>query len=181
MVRRRTPIYSRGPGNLLNKPKDLVIGPGDPPPGFVTATTSLSEWVWYWASSKVYNDPKDPRQPPYWGGEKWGYQIAQAGGRSVLFGAVVDFVYYLPGRTVGLRVQTARFHEEAGPEKRLTDAVQRMNLSRWMTVLDVYEQDFLADRTGQAACALLVKTLGGRKNFRPSAIGTYRQVRPASI
>jgi hypothetical protein len=178
---RKFPTYTTGPGGVLNKPKDVIVGPGDPPPNFVTATTSLSEWIWYWASAKVYNDPKDPRQVPYWGGEKWGYQVAQQGGRQVMFGAVVDFIYYLPGQTIGIRIQTARFHEEAGPTKRMTDQAQRMYLSRWITIMDVYEQDYIADRTGEAACRLLVQTLGGRKRFRPSAIGTYRQVRALTI
>jgi hypothetical protein len=166
---------------MLNKEATYLSGPGDAPAGFVQASTSYTEWMWYWASAKVYKDPDDPRMPPYWGGADWGYQLAQQGGRQQLMGAVVDFIYYMPAEVVGIRIQTARYHEEAGPRQHAFDTNQSERLSRFITVLDVYEQDFIADISGESACRLLVETLGGRKRIKPSAVGTYRRVRSRSI
>lgn len=40
-------------------------GPGAAPPGFVRASTSLSEWYFYWAAMKVLDPEQDPRKPPF--------------------------------------------------------------------------------------------------------------------
>lgn len=168
-------LYSLGP-NRTGAPSTKVIGPGEPPPGFVSATTSASEWVWYWASAKVYNDPPDPRQQPYFGGQDWGYQIGEDAKKSGI-GAVVDFVYYTPGDTIGVRIQTDRYHEATTPQQKAFDLAQRNALARWLTLQDVYEQDFIQDRTGEAACRLVVQTLGGRKNISPGRAGTRRRPR----
>jgi len=175
------PISTTGPYRILNQKVDYITGPGEPPPLFVTATTSTTEWIWYWASAKIYNDPRDPMQPPFFGGADWGYQIPSEGGRRNPLGAVVDFIYYNPGETVGIRIQTDRFHESAGPLQQAYDRNQKMQLSKWLTVRDVFEQDFIQDRTGEAACRLLVETLGGRKRIQPSRSGTYRRVQAGSI
>lgn len=174
------PLYTTGPQGITNKPPDYQYGPGDPPPGFVTATTSATEWVWYWASAKVYNDPKDPRRPPFFGGLDWGFQLGE--GEGIRGPATIfDFIYYLPGEELGVRIQTDRYHESAGPAQKAIDRNIRQNLSRWMTIRDVYEQDFIGDPSGEAACRLVVQTLGGRDRINPSASGTYRRVRPGSI
>lgn len=166
-----------GPGGLLNTKRTYTIGPGEPPPGFVGPTTSKSEWWLYWASAKVFNDPKDPRQQPYWGGEAWGYQVAANGGRHVPGGAVVDFIYYLPGEVIGVRLQTYRYHETAGPTVTAYDRAQLASLARWMTIKDVFEQDIMQDSTGESACRRLVEVLGGKKRIGPAASGTTRRVR----
>ena len=44
------------------KAKGFKGGPGDPPPGFVVGQTSATEWVIYWAMSKVFGQPDDPRE-----------------------------------------------------------------------------------------------------------------------
>lgn len=175
---RREPVFGTGPRDLgLQKDPARQTGPGEPPPGFISATTSRSEWVFYWALAKAFNDPRDPRLPPFWGGRDWAYQIAFQGGRREPGGAVVDYLIYLPGETIGVRLQTERFHIAVGPEKQAYDEAQFNNLSRYLTVRDVYEQDFLGDRSGAAAVRVAVETIGGRGRMSPIRSGTYRRVR----
>lgn len=153
-------------------------GPGEPPPGFVSPTTSASEWVEYWALSKVFNDPRDPRVPPFFGGRDWGYQLDYQGGRHVPGGAVVDFVVYLPGEIVGIRLQTDRFHLTAGPVKNAYDDAQRQSLSRFMRIIDLYEGDVIRDTSGEGAVRLTVEALGGRERINPQRAGTFYRSRP---
>jgi hypothetical protein len=172
-------VFSTGP-RLLGLARDpkLLSGPGEPPPGFVGPTTSRSEWILYWALAKVFNDPINPRLPPFHGGEDWSYQTSVEGGRRERGGAVVDFVIYLPGQKIGLRLQTERFHVFAGPGKQSYDAVQERNLSRYMTIKDLYEQDLgLDDRTGRTAVARVVDLLGGRRRIDPVTTQRARRVR----
>src|SRR6187455_711622 len=57
---RRQGIRTYGPKELgLQAAPQLVGGPGDPPPGFVGGTTSISEWYLYWAFEKVLG-PEGP-------------------------------------------------------------------------------------------------------------------------
>jgi len=179
------PQKLKGPKGLrlTVQPERRSIGPGDPPPGFVTATTSASEWINYWASAVVFHDPPDPRKPPYFGGRDWGYQKSLDGGRREQGGAVIDYIYWLPGETIGLRLQTARFHDAAGPAKEAMDRAQLVSLSwQWgITIKDLDEQEIIADRTGEAAVRRLVELLGGRERINPGVAGTYRQVRAQSI
>lgn len=177
---RRAPVTGTGPRDLgLQKKPIRTGGPGEPPPMFVSATTSRSEWVAYWALAKAFNDPRDPRQPPFFGGRDWGYQIALQGGRREPGGSVVDFIVYLPGETIGIRLQTERFHIAAGPEKQAYDEAQFTNLSRFLTVRDLYEQDILGDPSGEAAVRAVIDLIGGRGRMSPIRSGTYRRVRAA--
>lgn len=172
-------VFSTGP-RLLGLAKDPFRfgGPGQPPPGFVGPTTSASEWIIYWALAKVFNDPIEPRNAPYFGGRDWAYQTAVEGGRRERGGAVVDFVVYLPGQKVGLRLQTERFHIFAGSKKHSYDVIQGQALSRYMTVKDIFEQDIgLADKTGRTAIAVTVDILGGRKRISPINTQRARRVR----
>lgn len=175
---RRMPTYSTGP-RILGLQRDPVreVGPGSPPPNFVSATTSASEWVLYWALAKVFNDPIDPRKPPFYGGRDWGFQIAINGGRRQAGGSVVDFVLYLVGEIVGIRLVSQRFHINAGPEKQAYDEAQARGLSRSMTVKDVYEGDIIRDRTGEGAVRVAIDTIGGRARLNPIRSGTARRIR----
>jgi hypothetical protein len=150
--------HAQGPRplGLANDPAQ-VAGPGQPPPGFVGAATSKSEWVFYWAIAKALNDPPDPRRPPFRGGRDWDYQKAalNQGGLRSLGSAIIDFVVYLPRARLGIRLQSSRFHVNASARQHAFDERQFANLSRLYTVVDVYEQDFIPalrlDPTGQAA------------------------------
>lgn len=72
---RHAPVTSRGPAWYTQATRAIHTGgPGAPPPGFVTATTSGDEWMWYWASMRVLDPDRDPTQPPFYGGKDWDYQ-----------------------------------------------------------------------------------------------------------
>jgi hypothetical protein len=138
----------------------LAAGPGTPPPGFVRASTSGSEWVVYWAFSRIYNDPKDPRVPPFYGSSKddtlWKYQYPYAGGRHLPGGAVVDFVSSPFNNPILIRLQTEHFHIFTDMRKHASDVLQQERLSDYGVVIDLYDQDFMDDPSG-ASCIIQVK------------------------
>lgn len=155
------PIVGLGPRELgLYKKPERRIGPGKPPPGFVTPTTSAEEWVAYWAFSRVFEDPAPDkvRVPPFFGGLEWGYQI----GDRELGGGVFDFVAYLPGEIIAVRLVTEFFHAAAGVQKEASDLTQALNFSRFMTIKDLYSQDIIEDASGESAVRAIVELLGGR-------------------
>ena len=176
--RRKHPLTTRGPRFLgLEREAIHTGGPGQPPPGFLGPTVSAHEWPWFWASRKVFDPQLDPRQPPFSGGRGWDYQnpYHQFG----ILQDVLDFLYYLPGELVGVRIQTPFFHR--GPEKDAYDAAQARALSRMVKVVDVFSQDFVQDETGRAAVRLLVEALGGRTRLNVMQAGTFYPARPNSI
>lgn len=160
---------------------ELVVGGyGDPPPTFLTGQNSLTEWIAYWALAKIFNDPKDPRQPPFFGGVDWGYQIARLGGFVRAIGsAVVDFVVYQGATILGIRIQTERFHTYAGSKRHGYDLIQRATLEgSGLTVIDVYDTDLLGDPSGQKAIIAMKKAIGRIERVSPINAGTgYRASR----
>lgn len=68
--RQRPTIFPKGPAlfKMGTKPQTSIGGPGEPPPGFLTAHNSKDEWVLYWAFAKTRGTPKNPRTPPFIGG-----------------------------------------------------------------------------------------------------------------
>lgn len=173
-------VFSEGPRLLgLGKSPVQVGGPGLPPAGFVGPTTSASEWIVYWALARIFNDPPGDRVrlAPFFGGTDWGYQINAQNGRRSRGGSVVDFEVFLPGEDVGVRLQTWRFHIAAGPKKQGYDLVQAEDLSRFMVIKDVFEQDILGDPTGAKAIRTMVDLLGGRFRINPITSQRARQQR----
>jgi hypothetical protein len=179
---RRIPKQNRGPKELgLWIEPERIVGPGEPPPEFVYGTTSASEWPPYWALAKIFNDPPDPRKPPFGGGAMWDYQVPMEGGRSKRGGSVMDYVIWLPSETIGIRLQTERFHEAVDPGKKAMDRAQAMRLERDIRVEDLYEQDIIADRSGDAVIKRIIELLGGWDRISPSRAATFRRVRPNTI
>ena len=179
---RRIPRENRGPKELrLWVEPERNVGPGEPPPGFVTGTTSASEWVPYWAISKVFSDPPDPRKPPFEGGQLWDYQVSLDGGRRQRGGSVADFTVWLPSQPIIIRLVTERFHIATNALKKAQDRRQAMNLEKYARVVDLYEQDIIADQSGEAAVRRIVELLGGRQRINPATAGTFRRVRPNTI
>ena len=171
----RMPIRKTGPKFLqLGREPVYATGPGQPPPGFVGPSTSAHEWPWYWASKRVFDPDDDPLRPPFEGGHGWDYQRPEH--QFLRLVTAVDFVYFLPGQMIGVRIQTPFFHR--GVEKGAFDDAQARNLSRFMIVRDVFSQDFVQDRTGEAAIKLLIDTLGGRARLNPFKVGTFYPARP---
>ena len=179
----RTPtVLPRGP-KLYQEAKDKGYRSpiAEPPPGFVGAHTSISEWVVYWGLSKVLGFPEDPRQPPFIGYPPvWYYQSEQLGGRRQAGGAVVDFVVAGGNRyrheDVGFRLQTERFHLYADTDTHFADQVQLWRLSENMEVIDLYDYTFLPDPTGQAVIIVLKDALAGRVEPNPITDGTTQRV-----
>jgi hypothetical protein len=161
-IKRAGTVIARGPAYLVkaNIPQ-MGSGPGEPPPGFVTPTTSATEWYVYWALAKIYEDPLDPRQGPFFGRKlKWGYQIGLDGGRSA-GGAVVDFLIdEVPsGKRLGIRVVTQYFHLGQGSGKIAQDETQKANLMKYIDVYDLYDTEVLDDRTGEKSIIATKKAL----------------------
>lgn len=176
--RQPRPIRRTGPRALgLQRRERHTGGPGQPPPGFLGPTVSSHEWIWFWASRKVLDPQMDPRQPPFSGGRGWDYQnpYHQFG----VLQSVVDFIYYLPGEIVGVRVMTPFFHR--GPEKDAYDAAQARSLSRTIVTKDVYSQNFIRDVTGEAAVRLLIEVLGGRDRLNVMTMATFYPSRIGEI
>src|SRR5690606_616919 len=170
----------RGPRLYKLDPDHAKSGPGDPPPGFVTATTSGREWLCYWAIAKVLKWPKDPRQGPFtgWPG-LWAYQWDVEGGRAQRGGAVADFVI-MPGNVVDgeilIRLQTSRWHLFTDSSKQATDQILLTRMARFGRVVDIYEQDVILDKSGHAAILEVKKALWSGKPSDQLSAGTAKRL-----
>ena len=169
-------IRPTGP-RVLNVKEKYVGGYGEAPPNFKKGQTSNTEWIYYWALSKVFNDPKEPRIPPYYGGLDWSYQVPK-GGKWIraLGSAVVDFIIYQGNIAIALRLQTEHFHIFTDSRKQATDAMQRTNLSSdELIVIDVYDEEVLGDPSGQKAVLAVKRHLGYLEKLNPIISGTAMQ------
>lgn len=153
-------------------------GPGLPPAGFVGAKNSASEWPIYWALARVFGVPADPRAgPPFPGGPPfWTYQ-EYVQGPTYSGDTNIDFFVYRPprGRAVAIRVQTERYHVFQSAEKQAYDRIQKAQLEGRFDVVDLYEQDFLNDASGQAAVVLVKQAIGAIQRIDPILAGTGRR------
>ena len=156
---------SYGPAvlGLAQGPEEQRSGPGEPPEGFVTGTTSKTEWYVYWALLKLC--------PPI--GVEFTYQESYQGGRHIPGGSVVDFVIYMPLQTILMRVQTYRFHFTLGANKQYSDFEQKVALgdNEDMVVVDIYEQDFIDDDTGGQVLLVVLDAMNGIERTNPLATG----------
>lgn len=175
---RRPPVRPTGPKiyRLQAKPQMVAVGPGEPPEGFVTAHTSKTEWWVFWAIAKVLNDPPDPRQPPFVGGENWAYQKAEEGGR-IKGGQVLDFVVFNGERSIGIRVETERYHIFTTADAHARDFYLKTHSAAADEIVSIWDQDFMGDPTGQAVCAVVARALKGEESASPIAFATGRRVR----
>ncbi len=159
-------------------PRQLSGGPGDPPEGFVGAHTSSEEWMVYWALAKVLDDPRDPRQPPYVGGKAWNYQSDDPiyGGR-VSGGQVMDFSIDQGNETIGIRLQTERWHIMASSGQQAKDFYLLTHLQGVTRVFDLYSQYFVEDKSGRTVCEHVARALRGETLPDPLRLGTAQPVR----
>jgi poly(3-hydroxybutyrate) depolymerase len=175
---RRPPVRMTGPRQLrLDTDPERVGGPGEPPVGFVTAHTSKTEWVAYWALAKVERDPPDPRKPPYVGGANWTYQKAIDGGR-VVGGQVVDFVYVHPkGKTIGIRIQTEHWHLMTDAATQMADFFLKTHQRAVDQFVDVFDTDLLRDKHGKSACVAMANAIKGIGRISPLFAGDAERLR----
>jgi len=157
-----------------------LSGPGPAPAGFVTAQQTATEWVWYWASMKVLDPERDPRKPPFWGGQNWAYQSQQLaqipGVHTKAMSTNIDFLYMLSFPYIAVRIQTYRYHTGATSIKQAYDRAQQVREVGQFNEVDVYEQDFLSDSSGATAIILLKETLGLIRRINPDTVGNTVQV-----
>jgi hypothetical protein len=167
-------------GGRMYKPlpraqQPIVQGPGDPPPGFIRASTSITEWYVWYALCKIFDPLVDPRTGPFEGRYPYfSYQTPFGG--SGPGGATIDFVVYAIGTgrlDTALRVVTEFWHIFTSNDKQASDAFQRDTIeSSGMTVIDLYDQDILGDPSG-AKCIVTVKNaLGMIERPDPILTGT---------
>lgn len=177
------PIRIRAPGQLGKKALRLGIGPGQPPAGFVLPGTSLPEWYLYWCLWEILHEEGEARDsgPPFYGGQKFSYQVAINGGRHSMGGNITDFVVNWGGRRVALWLQGDRQHQEAGPERNAIDLDLMFSNAQYMDVRAIYEINLIADPTGEQGCRTTVETLGGRRYSNPARTGEYRPTRLGTL
>jgi hypothetical protein len=172
------------PGPLRTRPPRRgarIVGPGDPPLGFNTGHTSVGEWYLYWALSRIFEDPDDPRRPPYNGGQRWSYQSPIFGGRDELGGLVIDFVVRMPHtRDVAIDLVSGHYHTAGGPERRAIDRARLRAIAQYLEVVQIFEVNLILDSTGQQAVSTLIEALGGRSRIDPD-YGTYQKARAGRL
>lgn len=166
-------VRPRGP-RAVNVREQIIGGYGDPPPGFIGGQNSITEWIVYWALAKIFDSPKNPRIPPFLGGEGWSYQVAKGGKfRRAIGSAVVDFVVYYGRTAVALRIQTEYFHTFTDSRKQATDLMQRVNLTgNDLQVIDVYDTALLGDPSGAKAIVAIKRAIGMLEDVNPTTAGT---------
>lgn len=176
---RKVPTRPMGPRiyRLGQKPRRADGGPGEPPIGFVTPHTSKTEWVVYWAMAKVLGTPLNPRKPPFTGGSNWQYQKSVGGGRRVRGGQVLDFVVFSGVKSIGIRVETERFHIFTNATTHAYDFYLRTHAVGVDEVVAIYDSDFLGDTSGRAACAVVARAVKGEQDPNPIRLGTARRIR----
>lgn len=162
----RIPVGPRALMASLLQPQ-RISGCGNPPAGFIGGSNSLSEWLFYCALTKELGPE----------GDQWTYQSSYLGGRYQRGGAVVDFVIFTPRYNIGVRIQSFYYHVAANTEKQVSDYEQRMALERYgLRIVDVYEQDYIHDLTGNAARRLIRLALAGEEMPNPRAYGVVREL-----
>jgi hypothetical protein len=185
--RKRPTIFPTGPRiyDLSTRPQ-RIAGPQEPPPNspFLGAHGSKDEWDFYWALATIKKDPKNPRQPPFTGGETWLYQKAESpteiglGRGRVTGGSVSDFVILGPtGRNLVIRIQTERFHIFTDANQQMKDLFIRDHLRGVEKVVDVYSSDWLGDPSGEAVCRIAALALKGIQLPSPIRDRTALRVR----
>lgn len=171
----RAPATKPTGPRYLRITEQIIGGPGDPPTDFIGGQNSVTEWYVYWALFKILGTSvDDPRKPPYFGlPGKFVYQSSQMGGYVRALGsAVVDFLVTYGATLVALRLQTERFHIFTDAAKQAYDTIQRANLSKTLTVIDIYDEDILGDPSGAKAIVTCKRALGLIEDLNPVTAGT---------
>jgi hypothetical protein len=96
-------------------------------------------------------------------------------------GSVSDFVF-LPAtgtRVIVMRVQTDRFHINAGSNTQMRDLFIRDHLRGVEKVIDIYSSDFMHDLSGDAACRMVALAAKGIEMPSPIRYRTALRTRTA--
>ena len=170
----RTPAVKPTGPRFIPKIEEVMGGPGQSPAGFVTGKNSETEWSAYWALAKIFKNPIDPRVPPFYGGSPdWAYQFEQGTVMGIRGDTNIDFVIFQGGTVLGIRVQSERYHVFVDARKHAYDALQEATLeSTGITVVNVYEEELLADPSGQKAIVTMKRMIGRIEKVNPVIAGT---------
>lgn len=155
-LRRPHGVLSTGPTLYhLTQPPRVITGLLPPPRGFVTATTSASEWIvfaWLWYVSQGRFDAPNGG---IWNERNWSgppdrafsYQKILLGGRKRLGGAVADFLIRRASSEFVVRLDTYQFHIATDVENQARDFEQELRLFERgrSTVVILYEQYVLIE------------------------------------
>jgi hypothetical protein len=183
------PQAPRKPRRIQRAPRELTFpaesphtgGPGDPPPGFVGAKNSATEWQPYWGLARIFGEPvpRILRDGPFIGAPGiWEYQEYIPGG---LMATNIDFVV-LPtnglARPTAFRIQTEFVHLfPTQHDKYAADIMYRNHVEEGgFSVVDLYDYMYLGDPSGRAIIQLLKAGLGLIEPANPIATGTAQRV-----
>lgn len=168
----KTTSLPRGPRWIqrLRKQAKLISGPGDPPPGFATATTSNLEWIVYWALYKILIPTEDPRNSKgrgFFGYDGvFRYQKAFQGGRDP-GGSLIDFVVEYGPKVktqTAIRCQSVYRHQDAPAREQSVDRLKKIRIASAMPVIDLWDRDLLYDNgkagSGEKAIVAVKQALG---------------------
>lgn len=155
---------------LRQKPRRLDNLFLNPPMEFASPTTSNGEWWIYLALAFVTGTPEDPTKPPFIGGENWTYQQDIEGGRMFRGGSVVDFVY---DERIGLRTQTGFWHLQQGTDVIFSDLARSIRQDTLEQIIDLYDQHYLHDPSGEAACKVVALAIKGIQLPDPYRTGSF--------
>lgn len=150
---RRNVVYEGGPEEFVKNNPGL----------FATGTTSRDEGYFYWGMVKEIGEERVPGK----NGMTWYYQSKVAGGSNIIGGAVVDFVVENlgPNPSLGIRIVTPYFHEEAGAIKRGEDFEQQFSLlDNDLIPVDVKSSRYISDPTGRSVIMAVERALRGESD-----------------
>jgi hypothetical protein len=172
----KNPLRSFGPrflklGSLKGQKPDWCL----PWPTFVGAHTSLTEQMFYAALCMVMKVPGNWMAPPYDGRGYFTYQDPLLGGRMTKGGQVCDFLVPWGAEEVCMRLQSEYFHLAGDVPKRADELFEKTHSSA--RIVDVFEPDFVADCSLEAACRIAANALAGRESANPVNVGTMEPTR----
>jgi hypothetical protein len=142
---------------------------------FVGAHTSLSEQMIYAALCLVLKVGGRWWEPPYDGRGAFAYQDPLLGGRMTKGGQVCDFLVPWGTEEICMRLQSEFFHLFAEVGKRADELFEKTHSTA--RIQDIFEPDFVADCSLQAACAVVANALAGREAPNPTTLGTAHATR----
>lgn len=176
-------IHPRGPAvlHLGQKRQTGAGGPGAKPPEFEGPQT---EWVWHYASRKLYEPTEHLGvfdQP--WGGITWAYQVPEGGGFTRDVGSSVsDFEYNQDGGLIIVRIEGFYDHVQRGGAAQQARDNYLIAHAGWGgdRVVRVGDDEFMDDITGNKAIRLLAQILSGTTPIPGLAGGTLEAPRYAA-
>lgn len=160
---RTLPRIPKGPRSIQRIRAAIQTGgPGEPPAGFLNGQNSRVEWIAYWALSRIYGNPPDPRLGPFVGGRPdWAYQTPVMGSYlRQLNSAVVDFLIDGECKPTAIRIQTEYFHLLADASQQARDRTQRLDLEKYGPVVDVYDYELVGENDSETAEKAIVTMKG---------------------